>query len=89
MQGGLEPPDALDRQDLGVASVLSRTDGQGADLAGCRVEEINLHKSLYIGNKGYIFSGVDGSLYAENCAKNCNYHDLKTGDQIVGCPEGR
>ena len=54
VQGGLEPPDALDRQDLGVASVLSRTDGQGADLAGCGVEEMNLHKSLYIGNKGYI-----------------------------------
>lgn len=39
MQGSVEPPDALDRQDLGVASVLFRTDGQGADLAGCRIAE--------------------------------------------------
>lgn len=40
VQGGLEPPDALDRQDLGVASVLPRTDGQGADLAGCGIAEM-------------------------------------------------
>ena len=40
VQGGLEPPDALDRQDLGPASVLSRTDGQGADLAGRRTDEM-------------------------------------------------
>lgn len=42
VQGGLEPPDALDRQDLGVASVLSRTDGQGADLAGCGIAEMTI-----------------------------------------------
>ena len=40
VQGGLEPPDALDRQDLGVASVLPRTNGQGADLAGCGIAEM-------------------------------------------------
>lgn len=38
MQGGLEPPDALDRQDMSPVSVLSRTDGQGEDFAGCSVE---------------------------------------------------
>ena len=40
VQGRVEPPDALDRQDLGVASILPRTDGQGADLAGCRTTEM-------------------------------------------------
>ena len=42
VQGRVEPPDALDRQDLGVASVLSRTDGQGADLAGCGIAEMTI-----------------------------------------------
>ena len=42
MQGGLEPIVALGREDLGPASVLSRTDGQGADLAGGRVAEMTI-----------------------------------------------
>ena len=52
VQGGLEPPDALDRQDLGPASVLSRTDGQGEDDSMCNNAEIKLRKSLYIAKQG-------------------------------------
>ncbi len=40
MQGGLEPIVALGGEDLGPASVLSRTDEQGADLAGGGVDEV-------------------------------------------------
>ena len=40
VQGGLEPIVALGREDLGFASVLSRTDGQGADIARCRTAEM-------------------------------------------------
>lgn len=40
VQGGLEPPDALDRQDLGPASVLSRIDGQGEDFARSETAEM-------------------------------------------------
>ena len=46
-QGGLEPLVALGRENLGPASVLSRTDGQGKDFAGDGVlektfQELNL-----------------------------------------------
>ena len=41
MQGGLEPIVALGGEDLGPASVLSRTDGQGEDFAGRGVAEVN------------------------------------------------
>ena len=37
MRGGLEPIVALGGEELGLASVLSRTDGQGDDFAGGRV----------------------------------------------------
>ena len=37
-RGGLESIVALGGEDLGPASVLSRTDGQGENFAGCSVE---------------------------------------------------
>ena len=37
VQGGLEPPDALDRQDLGPASVLSRTAQEGENAQRCKI----------------------------------------------------
>ena len=40
VQGGLEPIVALGGEDLGSASVLSRTDGQGEDFAGCGTAEM-------------------------------------------------
>ena len=42
VQGGLEPPDALGGEDLGPASVLSRTDGQGEDFAGRGIAEMTI-----------------------------------------------
>ncbi len=52
VQGGLEPIVALGREDLGPASVLSRTDGQGEDDSGCNNAEKKLRKSLYIAKQG-------------------------------------